>query len=141
MSLRTALGWLAEVRDPNSPELVSGTPEEQRRKRLEWQRERNAQGIRERWEEIPSERLVSGRYWLEDVETGNLYRPFGGDPAFAPTVVAYFERDGWPVMLEPCDPPSRTEIERRRAARQQRHLEQEAAKKARRDELRKGSGR
>jgi hypothetical protein len=43
-------------------------------------------------------------------------------------------------MLEPHDPPSLDEIERRRAAKAQRRLDQEAARKTRYDELRKGAG-
>jgi hypothetical protein len=139
VSLRSIMRF-AEVRDPTNPVLATGTREEQRRKRLEWRRAKDAQGIRERWDEIPSSRLVASRYWLEDVETGNLYREFYGDPGYAESVVAYYARDGLPVMLEPHDPPNRAEIERRRVAKEQRRRDREAAAKARYDELRKGAG-
>jgi hypothetical protein len=85
---------------------------------------------------------VASRYWLEDMQTGNLYREFGGDPHYAEQVVAYYLRaDGSPVMLEPHDPPSLDEIERRRAAREKRRSDQAAAAKARYDALRKGASR
>jgi hypothetical protein len=137
MSLLGRLRSIAEVRDPTSPVLAAGTQEEQRRARLEWRRERDARGIRERWEEIPSDRLVFSRYWIEDTETGNLYREFGGDPGYAESVVAFYERDGWPVMLQPADPPSLDELERRQAAKAERRRDRAAAAKARYDELRK----
>jgi hypothetical protein len=128
---------LSLIRDPANPALVVGSKEESRRRRLEWQRERWAQGIRARWPEIPAERIVVARYWIEDTETGNLYRELGGDPGYAETVVAYFEREGWPVMLEPADPPSLAEIERRKAAREERRQRRAEAAQARRDELRR----
>ena len=121
----------------DNSKVASGTPEEQRRARLEWQRAKWAEGIIARWDEVPSERLVFTRYWVEDTETGNLYREFFGDPGYARTVCAYYLRDGSPVMLEPNDPPSRDATEKRRAAKEQRRLGQEAARKARNDELRR----
>jgi hypothetical protein len=54
------------------------------------------------------------RHWIEDTQTGQLYRPVFGDPAFCDGVVAYYLRDGSPVMLEPHDAPSLDEIARRR---------------------------
>jgi hypothetical protein len=141
MSLRSIMR-LASVSDPNEPAALStGTPEESRRKRLEWRRAKDAEGIRARWDEIPAERLVFGRHWIEDTETGNLYRPFFGDPGYAESVVAYYERDGEPVMLEAADPPSRAELEKRQAAKEERRRDQAAAAKARYAALRKGSGR
>ena len=131
------LRWIAKVRGPNDPRLMPGTPKEQLRARNEWQRARNAQGIVARWDEISAERLVHSRYWIEDTETGNLYREFGGDPGYARTVCAYYLRDGWPVMLEPADPPSRDEIEKRRTAKERRRVDQAAAAKSHYDRLRR----
>ena len=131
MSLRSAFGLSREAN------LTAGTPDEQRQAWREWRREKDAAGIKDRWPEIPAERLVFSRHWIEDTETGNLYRLFGGDPGYARTVCAYYLEDGWPVMLELHDPPNRAEIEKRRAAKEQRRLDQEAARKARYDELRR----
>jgi len=122
---------------PDTSRLVPGTGDEQRRARNQWRREKDAEGIRERWDEIPAERLVFERHWIEDVETGNFYWPFAGDPGFAAGVVAYYVRDGWPVMLEPANPPSRAELERRQAAKEQRRLDNDAARTARYEELRR----
>jgi hypothetical protein len=142
MSLRTALGRLVEIRDPTNPELATGTREEQRRKRLEWQRAKWAQGIRAKWPELPSARLVATRYGLEDTEDGSFYREVHTDPGYASSVVAYYERDGQPVMLEPANPfSSRAELERRQAAKEQRRREQAAARKARYHERRRSAGR
>jgi hypothetical protein len=44
-------------------------------------------------------------------------------------------------MLEPANPPSRAEIEKRQAAKEQRRRDQDLAAKARYDELRKGARR
>ena len=53
-----------------------------------------------------------GRYWIEDESTGCFYREFGGDPGYAQNVCAYYtSSDGYPIMLEPADPPSRAELE------------------------------
>jgi hypothetical protein len=131
---------LADVRDPSHPLLASGSPDERRRLRLEWRRAEDEQGIVARWPEIPAERLVHSRYWLEDTETGNLYREVFGDPAFCDGVCAYCRRaDGSPVMLEPHDPPSRSVLEKRRAAKEQRRIDQAASRKAHYAELREGA--
>jgi hypothetical protein len=133
---------LAEALDPNSHRLVTGTPNEMQQARLEHQRALHAQGIIRRWDEIPRSRLVFGRYWIEDTQTGNFYKEFGGDPGYAQSVVAHYVRsDGTPVMLEPADPPSRAELERRQARKEQRRLEREAESKERRRQLNAVAGR
>lgn len=122
---------LGEIVDPNLPE---GDPAAQRQARREWRRARDAQGVIAKWPEIPRSRLVFGRYWIEDTETGQLYREVFGDPHYARNVVAHYIRsDQSPGMLEPADPPSRAEIERRRAARERRHAEREAELRVKRD--------
>ena len=69
---------------------------------------------------------------VKPVEAGTsieitLYRETGGDPEYARNVVAYYlNEDGYPVMLEPNDPPSRDELEERRAAREQRRVDRAA---------------
>ena len=119
-----------------------GTLNEQRQAWRERRRQKDAEGIIAKWDEIPLERLVASRHWLEDTQTGNLYREFAGDPNFAGQVCAYYLRaDGQPVMLEPHDPPSREEFEKRRAAREQRRVDQAAAAKARYEALRKDASR
>ena len=131
-----------EPLDPYSYRLVTGTPDEMRQARREHRRALDAQGIIRRWDEIPRARLVFGRYWIEDESTGCFYREFGGDPGYAESVVAYYTSpDGWPIMLEPADPPSRAELERRQARKQQRRLEQEAASKERRRQIKAAAGR
>jgi hypothetical protein len=139
MTIATRL--LSLVTDPSHPALVAGSQEEQRRARREWRQAKDAQGIRTRWDEIPAERIVSTRYWLEDTQSGDFYREFHGDPGYAASVVAYYERDGWPVMLEPASPRSRAELERRQAAKAKRRADHAAAAKLRYDELRKGARR
>jgi len=130
---------LSLVTDPSHPALATGSQKEQRQARREWRQAKDAQGIRARWDELLSSRLVFSRHWIEDTETGNLYRPFFGDPGYAETVVAYYVRDGEPIMLEPAHPRSRAELERRQRAKEQRHRDQAAAAKVRYDELRKGA--
>jgi hypothetical protein len=136
VSLRTALGLSRES------SLMTGTPDEQRQAWREWRRAKDAQAIKDRWREIPSAQLVASRCWLEDTQTGAFYREFGGDPGYAQSVVAYYLRaDGSPVMLEPHDPPCRAEMEKRQAAKEQRRLDAEAARRARYAELRKSAER
>ena len=77
------------------------------------------------------------RHWIEDTETGNLYREFFGDPGYAGSVCAYYLRDGSPVMLEPNNPSSLAELEKRGAAKEQRRRDRADVAKARRDELRR----
>jgi hypothetical protein len=134
------LRHIAKVRGPNDPRLVPGTPAEQRQARAEWRRERDAQGIVAKWDEIPAERLSHSRYWIEDTTTGNLYRPVYGDPAFCDGVCAYYRReDGSPVMLEPNNPPSLSAIAERQAAQERRRVDKAAAAKARYAALRRAS--
>ena len=91
-----------------------GTPDEQRRARLARQRAKEAQGIKDRWPEIPAARLTRSRHWLEDTTNGRLYKEVFGDPAFAgENVCAYYVReDGATVMLKLY--ATRDEIEKRR---------------------------
>ena len=99
-----------------NPGLAQGRPEEQLQAMRNLQNARTAAAIINSETEIPRKQLEFGRYWIEDTDTGNLYTVFGGDPQFAPTVQFYFTNThGAPTMLEPPDPPSRDELERRRA--------------------------
>ena len=127
--------------NPNDPRLVTGTPDQQRRARREWEAARAAHAIISTKEEIPRSQLVFSKYWIED-EQGNFFREFGGDPAYAYTVrFFYFNPDGMPIMLEPADPPNRAELERRQARKEQRRIEREAAAKQRRAEMKAAAGR
>ena len=79
--------------------VVSGTVDEQRQAWREARRAKDAQGIKDRWPEIPSEHLLFTRRWVEDTRNGNLYQVFGGDPGYASSVIAHYLRpDGSPVM-------------------------------------------
>jgi hypothetical protein len=119
-----------------------GTPDEQRRAWREWRRAKDAEGIIAKWEEIPSARLVHSRHWIEDTETGNLYREFRRrpQPPLSRSAPTTFEPTAG-RSARAARPPSREEIEKRRAARERRRLDQAAAAKARYDELRKGARR
>lgn len=125
---------LADILDPNHPRLRSGTPEEMRQALREHQAAKLEQAIIALKEELPRSELdFSGRHWIEHVPTGRFFTTFGGDPAYSPGVDHfYFTESGHPLMLEPADPPSRAELERRQAAKEQRRLDREAAAKERR---------
>jgi hypothetical protein len=114
--------------------------EEQRRARRERQAAEHARAITSSKEEIPRKQLEFSRYWIEDTETGNLYIEFGGHPSYAPTVHHYYVRsDSRLVMLEPAEPPSRAELERRQARKEERRAERQAAAKERYRQLRKAA--
>jgi hypothetical protein len=83
--------------------------------------------------EAERSQLVFSRHWIEDERTGNFYREFGGDPAYASHVSFYYTTEsGLPVMLEPCtNPASRADLEQRQARKEQRRIEQEAATRQR----------
>lgn len=119
---------------PDDPRLIAGTPAEQQEKRREYRRQQEARGIISNIErEVPRSDLIFGPRWVELESTGELFHPWGGDVMFAPKGVAYYiDETGFPRMLEPADPPSRAEIEKRKAAREQRRLEREAAAKEQR---------
>ena len=90
--------------------------------------------------EIPRSDLIFGGRWVEVASTGELFHPWGGDVYFAPAgVVYYVDETGSPRLLEPADPPSRAEIEKRRAAKEQRRADNEAAAKERWRQLRAGA--
>jgi hypothetical protein len=117
----------------NNPELTQGTPEEQLQAMRNLQTVRAHRAVVETKTEIPRKQLEFGRYWIEDTDTRNLYTVFGGDPHYAPNVKFYFTTaDSVPTMLEPADPPSLDELERRQERKKQRRLERENAAKERR---------
>ena len=133
--------------DPNDPRLVTGTPDEQRQARREYERARIARHIIATKEELPLSELdfeaLGGRL-IEHVASrdGDFYRMFGGDPGHAgDDVTTYFiNAAGDPVMLQRAtNPSSRTELEQKQAAKAQRRAEREAEAKERRRQLREGA--
>ncbi len=124
---------MRRIFDPNHPTLLNGSPDDQRQARREWRREKEMEGIMAGWNEMPRSRLTFTRHWIEDSTNGSLYREVFGDPHYASNVCGFYVReDGSPQMLEPHDPPSLAEIERRRAAREQRRAATDAARRAQR---------
>jgi hypothetical protein len=116
--------------------FMGGTPEQQRRAQRERQAAEHAHAIVSTKEELARSDLEFGRRWIEHLPTGRLFWVFGGDPSFAPNVDHFFvARDGTPTMLEPAEPPSRAELERKQARKEQRRLEREAAAKQRREQM------
>ena len=128
--------------DPNDPRLITGTPQEQERARREFARQREIQAIMRRIDrEIPRSELIFGR-WVEVASTGELFHPWLGDVWFAPEgVVYYVDETGFPRLLEPADPPSRAELERRQAAKEQRRADRAAAARKRREQMKAAAGR
>jgi len=134
--------------------LAEGTPDEVAAKEAALLREKRIEHAR------------SMRAWVEHRETDFVRRPpaylihAGTDEAF--TIYAgavfdpgtayvafnadismnwYVDAAGVITFLERCEPRTWSELLERRAAREQRRLAEEAARKARRDELRKGARR
>jgi len=117
--------------------LIPDTPEQQRQAQRDRQTTELHRAIINNKTEIPRKRLQFGRYFIEDTDTRDFFKPFGGDPSYGPDVRFYYVReDGVPVMLEPADPPNRTEMERRQAAKAQRRQEKAEAAKAHYQRLR-----
>ena len=96
--------------------LMAGTPEQQMQAQRERQAAELAHAIVSTKTELRRTDLEFGPRWIEHLPTGRFFWIFGGDPSFAPDIDHYFvARDGTPTMLEPADPPSRAELERRQA--------------------------
>ena len=76
---------LAKILDPANPLLITGTTEDQRQARREWQRARAAYAItRDHGGNPPIGTRV--RAALDRAQAdGNFLRPFGGDPTFSLT--------------------------------------------------------
>jgi len=113
--------------------------EAERQARRERQAAAHARAVISLMDEVPRKQLLFSRHWIEDTSTGHFYRPFGGDPQLCgPDVTKYYvSQDGLVITLERCtNPSSRTELEQMQARKQQRRLEQEAAAKERRAQLR-----
>ena len=122
----------------DDPRLISGTVQEQEEAQREFRRQR---AIRDTLatikREIPRSDLTFGRRWIELESSGELFNPWAGDVGFAPKGVAYYmDETGFPQLLEPADPPTRVEQERRQAEKVQRRAEREAAARERREQLR-----
>ena len=117
--------------------LMAGTPEQQMQAQRERQAAEHAHAVISTREELRRTELEFGPRWITHTPTGDYFWIFGGDPSFAPNVAHYFvARDGTPTMLEPADPPSRDELERKRARKVERRLERDAEAKRRRAEMR-----
>ena len=127
--------------DPADKRLITGTPQEQERARREFARQREIQAIMRRIDrEIPRSDLIFGR-WVEVASTGELFHPWAGDVWFAPEgVVYYFDETGFPRLLEPADPRSRSELEKRKTAKEQRRADRAAAARKRREQLKAAAG-
>jgi hypothetical protein len=118
--------------------LMGGTPEQQLQAQRERQAAEHAHAIVSTKEELRRSDLEFGRHWIEHLPTGRLFWVFGGDPIYSPGVAHYFvARDGTPTMLEPADPPSLAEFEKRKAARAKRRADREAEARARREQMMK----
>ena len=116
--------------------LVSDTLE-QRHAQRERQAAAVAHAIVATREELPRADLTFGPRFIEHLPTRNLYWEFHGDVGYPSDSHHYYVRpDGALVVLQPADPPSRAELERRRARRDERRLKQETAAKERRRQLR-----
>lgn len=132
--------------DPNAHELFTGTPQEQEQARRARARHMRIAGIfnNSRLREIPRSELdfeALGGRMIEHVASrdGDFYHQFGGDPQFTgDDVTAYYvTEDGTPVMLQRASSPSsRADLERIRARKEQRRLDQEEAAKEHRRKLR-----
>ena len=86
--------------------------------------------------------MSSAARFIEHLPTGNLYWEFHGDAGHRSDSHHYYVRqDGALVVLQPADPPSRDELERRQSRKAALRLEREAAAKERREQLKAAAGR
>jgi hypothetical protein len=118
-------GQARQILDPNDHRLHTGSPEERDEARREWYRNSYAARVMNAgWREIPRGQLEFQKFGvIEDTETGDFLRVFGGDPDYAESVVAFYvTHDGTPVMLAPVVgvPHNRAELEQIRAEREAR---------------------
>jgi hypothetical protein len=124
---------LKALLDPAHPRYVTGSPEEREQARREWQQHRfTAQVMASNLEEIPRAHLELHRFGVvEDDRTGTFYRPRRDgliDLEFTNAVAYYVDADGVAVLLErPSGPATRSEVEQRRAEREQRRNTPQAA--------------
>jgi hypothetical protein len=137
----------APIVDPNDPRLIVGTPDDQRRARREFERQRVTRAIVATKTEIPRAELnfeaLGGRV-IEHVASrdGDFYFVFSGDPSYVGhDVRSYFVNvAGDPVLLQRAhNPSSRADVERMLEAREQRKAAKEAAARQRRAQIRAGT--
>ena len=132
---------------------MSVVDELQGRKQAERERLRHLRIARmlnnERLREIPRSELdfgALGGRMIEHVASSDrdFYILFGGDPDYIGNdVTAYYvSEDGTPVMLQRAsNPSSRADVERIRARKEQRRLDQAAATRQRREQLKAAAER
>jgi hypothetical protein len=113
------------VLDPGDHRLHTGSPSDREEARPEWYRNSCAAKVMNAgWREIPRGQLAFHKFGvIEDTETGDFLRVFGGDPDYAESVVAFYvTHDATPVMLAPVVgvPRNRAELQQTRAEREAR---------------------
>ena len=112
--------------DPTDPRYVTGSPEDQKRARADWHRQRYIAQVMGSDLEIPRADIAPLRFGVvEDTRTGTFYRRRRDqlpDLDYTSATAYYVDAAGSPVLLErpSTGPTNRSELEAQQAEREAR---------------------